>query len=81
MKLIIDTLGGVSRLRNTYVLFTSDNGFFFGEHRLIGGKFLAYEPATHLPFLIRGPGSSRAPRPASSPRRSTSRRRSSNWPA
>ena len=44
------------RLRNTYILFTSDNGFFFGEHRLIGGKFLAYEPATHLPFLIRGPG-------------------------
>ena len=56
VKLIIDTLGGVSRLRNTYILFTSDNGFFFGEHRLIGGKFLAYEPATHLPFLIRGPG-------------------------
>ena len=22
----------------------------------MGGKFLAYEPATHLPFLIRGPG-------------------------
>ena len=38
------------------MIFTSDNGFFFGEHRLIGGKFLAYEPATHLPFLIRGPG-------------------------
>jgi N-acetylglucosamine-6-sulfatase len=56
VKLIVDTLGGVSRLRNTYVIFTSDNGFFFGEHRLIGGKFLAYEPATHLPFLIRGPG-------------------------
>ncbi len=56
VRLIIETLGGVSRLRNTYVIFTSDNGFFFGEHRLIGGKFLAYEPATHLPFLIRGPG-------------------------
>ncbi len=56
VKLIIETLGGVSRLRNTYVIFTSDNGFFFGEHRLIGGKFLAYEPATHMPFLIRGPG-------------------------
>jgi arylsulfatase A-like enzyme len=56
VKLIIDTLGGMSRLRSTYVIFTSDNGFFFGEHRLIGGKFLAYEPATHLPFLIRGPG-------------------------
>ena len=56
VKMVVDTLGGLGRLRNTYILFTSDNGFFFGEHRLIGGKFLAYEPATHLPFLIRGPG-------------------------
>lgn len=56
IKLVLDTLGQLQRLRNTYVIFTSDNGFFFGEHRLLGGKFLAYEPATHLPFLIRGPG-------------------------
>ena len=56
VKLILDTLGSLSRLRNTYVIFTSDNGFFYGEHRLTGGKFLAYEPSTHLPFLIRGPG-------------------------
>jgi N-acetylglucosamine-6-sulfatase len=55
VKLLIDTLGGLHRLRNTYVIFTSDNGFFYGEHRLTGGKFLSYEPATHLPFLIRGP--------------------------
>lgn len=56
VKAVIDALGAMRRLRNTYVLFTSDNGFFFGEHRLLGGKFLAYEPATHMPFLIRGPG-------------------------
>ena len=56
VKTVIDTLGGLSRLRNTYVIFTSDNGFFYGEHRLTGGKFIAYEPATHLPLLIRGPG-------------------------
>jgi arylsulfatase A-like enzyme len=56
VKEIVDTLGQLHRLRNTYILFTSDNGFFYGEHRLIGGKFLSYEPATHLPFLIRGPG-------------------------
>ncbi len=55
VKALIDTLGSLHRLRNTYVIFVSDNGFFFGEHRLIGGKFLAYEPATHVPFLIRGP--------------------------
>jgi arylsulfatase A-like enzyme len=56
VKQVIQTLGAMGRLRNTYVIFTSDNGFFFGEHRLLGGKFLAYEPATHMPFLIRGPG-------------------------
>jgi len=56
VKMIYDTLGALHRLRNTYILFTSDNGFFYGEHRLTGGKFLAYEPSTHLPFLMRGPG-------------------------
>jgi N-acetylglucosamine-6-sulfatase len=56
VKAIVDTLGSLHRLRNTYIFFTSDNGFFFGEHRLLGGKFLAYEPATHLPLLVRGPG-------------------------
>ncbi|HEU4461005.1 MAG TPA: sulfatase, partial [Solirubrobacterales bacterium] len=56
VKMVVDTLGSLSRLRNTYVIFTSDNGFFYGEHRLTGGKFIAYEPATHLPLLMRGPG-------------------------
>ncbi|HEY6729850.1 MAG TPA: sulfatase [Solirubrobacterales bacterium] len=56
VKLVVDTLGGLHRLRNTYIIFTSDNGFFYGEHRLTGGKFIAYEPATHLPLLMRGPG-------------------------
>src|SRR6185436_10026858 len=55
VRQVIETLGALHRLRNTYVIFTSDNGFFFGEHRLLGGKFLAYELATHVPFLIRGP--------------------------
>jgi arylsulfatase A-like enzyme len=56
VKQVVDTLGAMGRLRNTYIIFTSDNGFFFGEHRLTGGKFIAYEPATHMPFLMRGPG-------------------------
>ncbi len=56
VKRIIDTLGAMHRLRNTYIIFTSDNGFFYGQHRLVGGKFLAYEPSTHLPLLMRGPG-------------------------
>ncbi len=53
---IVGRLRSLHRLGDTYILFVSDNGFFFGEHRLSGGKFLAYEPSTHLPFLMRGPG-------------------------
>ncbi len=46
--------GGV--LDNTMVIFTSDNGFFQGEHRIEFGKILPYEPAVKVPLLIRGPG-------------------------
>lgn len=42
-------------LRRTYVLFTSDNGFLLGEHRL-KGKGSPYEESVHVPLLVRGPG-------------------------
>ncbi len=53
---IINRLDGAGLLGNTYIIFTSDNGFFGGEHRFDSAKFLAYEPSTHMPLLIRGPG-------------------------
>ena len=53
---LIAALRRSGRLANTYVLFTTDNGFFTGEHRVERGKFLPYEPAIHVPLLIRGPG-------------------------
>ena len=37
-------------------MFTSDNGFFFGEHRIVSGKGRFYEPAIRVPLVIRGPG-------------------------
>ncbi len=40
---------------NTYVIYSSDNGFFYGEHRR-ENKSLAYEEAAKVPFVIRGPG-------------------------
>ncbi len=43
-------------LRNTYVVFTSDNGYFLGEHRMRQGKILPYEPSLRVPLLVRGPG-------------------------
>ena len=41
---------------STIVAFTSDNGYFLGEHRIAEGKRLPYEPVLSVPLLIRGPG-------------------------
>ncbi|HVS00402.1 MAG TPA: sulfatase/phosphatase domain-containing protein, partial [Thermoanaerobaculia bacterium] len=43
------------RLESTTIIFTSDNGFFLGEHRLEDGKFYPYEEAIRVPLLVRGP--------------------------
>ena len=40
----------------TVVIFTSDNGYMHGEHRLRGGKVHPYEEGVRVPFLIKGPG-------------------------
>jgi arylsulfatase A-like enzyme len=40
----------------TYVIFTSDNGYMHGEHRIRSGKLEPYEEAIRVPMLIRGPG-------------------------
>jgi arylsulfatase A-like enzyme len=53
---ILDALEAQGVLDETYVIFASDNGLFRGEHRIAGGKYLAYEPSAHVPLMIRGPG-------------------------
>ena len=42
-------------LRRTIVIYLSDNGFFFGQHRLRNGKGFVYEPALRVPFAMRVP--------------------------
>jgi N-acetylglucosamine-6-sulfatase len=53
---IVGGLKTAGELDDTLILFTSDNGFFHGEHRVAQGKLLAYEPSIRLPLLMRGPG-------------------------
>jgi arylsulfatase A-like enzyme len=43
-------------LGETYIVFTSDNGYMQGEHRVRSGKMLPYDPSTRVPLIIRGPG-------------------------
>ena len=53
---IVETLREAGELDNTLILFTSDNGFFHGEHRIPFGKETLYEPSIRVPLLMRGPG-------------------------
>jgi N-acetylglucosamine-6-sulfatase len=51
---LLETLDSIGRLDNTVVIFTSDNGFFLGAHRL-SDKRLMYEESIRIPMLVRYP--------------------------
>jgi N-acetylglucosamine-6-sulfatase len=53
---ILARLAALGILDDTYVVFTSDNGWFNGEHRISRGKYLMYDPALRVPLMMRGPG-------------------------
>lgn len=53
---MMNELAATGKLANTYVIFTSDNGFMHGEHRIPQGKIVLYEPSIRVPLIIRGPG-------------------------
>ena len=55
---VVGSLSDTDELSKTYVVFTSDNGYHLGEHRL-ETKATAYEEAIRVPLLVRGPGISR----------------------
>lgn len=45
--------------RNTYVVFTSDNGFHLGQHRLLRNKSTAYDHDVRVPLLVKRPAAGR----------------------
>jgi N-acetylglucosamine-6-sulfatase len=53
---VVDKLVTLGVLRHTMLIFTSDNGFFHGEHRINRGKYRIYEESGRVPLLIRGGG-------------------------
>src|SRR5215218_9233074 len=50
---LLEELEAAGELENTYVFFTSDNGYHLGEHRLRQGKKTPYEEAARVPLLVR----------------------------
>ena len=53
---LIGALRKSGKLENTYIFFTSDNGFHLGQHRLGAGKWTAYEEDIRIPLVVSGPG-------------------------
>ncbi|KAI6353671.1 hypothetical protein MCOR31_011668 [Pyricularia oryzae] len=53
---VVATLEQEGILDNTYIIYTSDNGFMIGTHRITAMKSLAYKEAGQTPFIVRGPG-------------------------
>jgi arylsulfatase A-like enzyme len=57
LRQMIATLEQSGELENTYIIFTSDNGFHMGQHRLLpGDKKTPYEEDIRVPLIVRGPG-------------------------
>ena len=52
---MIQALKRNGELDNTYIFFTSDNGFLLGEHNLIT-KNVPYRQSLRVPMIVRGPG-------------------------
>jgi N-acetylglucosamine-6-sulfatase len=53
---VVNALTASGELNNTLLIFTSDNGFFNGEHRLFDAKMNIYEESIRVPLEMRGPG-------------------------
>ncbi len=59
VKRIVEALEANGELDNTYLLFTSDNGYLLGEHRLTQKNYL-FKEALKVPFVVRVPGATAA---------------------
>ncbi len=52
---ILKALSETGQFDNTIIVFTSDNGYFYGEHGLSVERRLAYEESIRMPLLVRYP--------------------------
>ena len=53
---VVKALRDEGEFENTVVVYTSDNGFFHGEHRVPMGKTRVYEPSIRVPLIVHAPG-------------------------
>jgi arylsulfatase A-like enzyme len=51
-----EAVAASGQARNTYFVFSSDNGYHMGEHRLMPGKMTAFDEDIRVPLIVTGPG-------------------------
>jgi N-acetylglucosamine-6-sulfatase len=56
VRRLVVTLKQTGEWRRTVFVFTSDNGYLLGEHRILQGKIWGHEPSLRVPLLVTGPG-------------------------
>jgi len=56
---VLDYLDRNALAKNTLVIYTSDQGFFLGDHGLFDKRFM-YEESLRMPFLVRWPAAIKA---------------------
>jgi arylsulfatase A-like enzyme len=56
---LLDWLDRSGLASNTVVIYTSDQGFFLGDHGLFDKRFM-YEASVKMPFIVRWPGVAKA---------------------
>ena len=56
VKHLVDVLRQTHQLKNTVIVFVSDNGWLQGQHAVPGDKYLPYEESLRVPLIMRGPG-------------------------
>jgi N-acetylglucosamine-6-sulfatase len=61
VRSVVRALKARHELKRTVIVYTSDNGFLWGEHRL-GGKIWPFQESTHVPLIIRAPWTTTARR-------------------
>jgi len=61
VRSVVRALKARHELKRTVIIYTSDNGFLWGEHRL-GGKIWPYQESTHVPLIVRTPWTTTAHR-------------------
>jgi N-acetylglucosamine-6-sulfatase len=53
---VVSRLSDYGILENTYIIYTTDNGYHISQHRLAPGKECGFEEDINIPLVIRGPG-------------------------